>query len=245
MRGPHSEIPISKVILEKYMKEKIKGIEILLFILICGTPATNTLAQLSTVFVYDFKHSLHSWVGGFADYPVGGDHLHELGWGWKTLPDSVHDGAGFYISSNNHSDDMFMYLKTEIMGLQSNTHYRIKFEINFATSAPYGCAGIGGSPGESVFVNNNDHYTMNIDKGNQESEGRDAIVIGNVANSLECNSANPTYEMKSLDNSDQPFSVRSDEKGSVWLIIGTDSGFEGTTTLYYDEIKVIFTESDS
>ena len=32
---------------------------------------------------------------------------------------------------------------------------------------------------------------------------------------------------------------KADDDGTLWLILGTDSGFEGLTTLYYDEITVV------
>ena len=32
--------------------------------------------------------------------------------------------------------------------------------------------------------------------------------------------------------------VETDEEGQMWLLIGTDSGFEGYNTLFYLEIEV-------
>ena len=37
--------------------------------------------------------------------------------------------------------------------------------------------------------------------------------------------------------------VRTDAKGRLHLIVGTDSGFEGTTRLYYEKIKVELVEA--
>ena len=45
-----------------------------------------------------------------------------------------------------------------------------------------------------------------------------------------------------LDNQDRLFTVTTDSDGNVWVIAGTDSGLEGPTTIYYDEINVTFTE---
>jgi hypothetical protein len=39
---------------------------------------------------------------------------------------------------------------------------------------------------------------------------------------------------------DDPSVVITDDNGSVWLIVGTDSGFEGTTRLFYTEIEAHF-----
>jgi hypothetical protein len=36
---------------------------------------------------------------------------------------------------------------------------------------------------------------------------------------------------------DLPLSVSADSEGWVWLIVGTDSGFEGLSTFYYARIS--------
>jgi hypothetical protein len=43
-------------------------------------------------------------------------------------------------------------------------------------------------------------------------------------------------------NSTNPFRITSDPNGEVWVIIGTDSGFEGETVLYYNSISLKFQE---
>ena len=109
-----------------------------------------------------------------------------------------------------------------------------------------GLIGIGGSPGESVFVkagastvepsaeeDGNGYLRMNIDKGNQARGGESMAVLGNVANP---DVVNREYRVKTLDNADIPLSVTTDDEGRAWLIVGTDSGFEGLTRLYYARI---------
>ena len=39
------------------------------------------------------------------------------------------------------------------------------------------------------------------------------------------------------------FNGKTDAKGEVWVIIGTDSGYEAETTLYYTSIKATFSET--
>jgi hypothetical protein len=78
---------------------------------------------------------------------------------------------------------------------------------------------------------------MNIDKGNQAGEGRDGFLIGDVAKEDE--SSDSSYAVKSLDNIRQQLKVTADENGSFWVFIGTDSGFEGRTTIYFNLIQVL------
>ena len=82
---------------------------------------------------------------------------------------------------------------------------------------------------------------MNIDKGNQASSGEDAITIGTIGVELPGLGGGPLYKMKTLDNFQDPLFVTSDDLGTVWLLVGTDSGFEALTRIYLVDITVEFT----
>ena len=77
-------------------------------------------------------------LGDFADYPVGEESFYELSWGWDNLPAEVTvDGKeasktlskGLFLSGNNHSDDLFMFVKRKITGLDPNTAYSVQFSV--------------------------------------------------------------------------------------------------------------------
>ena len=202
-------------------------------------------------FNFGFARGPEGWTPGFADLPVDYDQAtYDLDRGYRLLPEGL-DGRGMYLQGHNRSDDLFMYLKTQVGGLRPNTTYAVSVSIDLATNVPAGLIGIGGSPGSSVFVKagasaiepiaeegDNRHLRMNIDKGNQSQGGESMVVIGNVANpEVERNE----YRIKTLDNRDQPLAVDTDSEGSVWLIVGTDSGFEGLTALYYTGIDYTLT----
>ena len=46
------------------------------------------------------------------------------------------------------------------------------------------------------------------------------------------------YEFKVLKNNKKPLKIKSDADGKLWVFVGTDSGFEGKTVLYYTNVKV-------
>lgn len=75
-------------------------------------------------------------------------------------------------------------------------------------------------------------YRMNIDKGAQANGGENAIVIGDFSN----DTGPSIYTLKTLGNT-SPFQVTTGSSGELWLLVGTDSGFEGTTTIYYNRIE--------
>jgi hypothetical protein len=140
-----------------------------------------------------------------------------------------------------------MFIKKKIDGLLPNKNYNISLEIEFATNAPSGAIGVGGAPGEGVAIkagtstfeplkvidNSDNWYRMNIDKGNQQIDGNDMKKIGDFSNGTDLN----TYKLKTLKTIN-PLNIKSNSNGEIWLIIGTDSGYESTTTIFYNMIKV-------
>ena len=206
-------------------------------------------------FVYDFDQDAEGWTAGFADLPVGYEkELYELDAGHQELPSGL-EGSGVYVQGHNRSDDLFMFLSRKVDGLKPDTRYEAVFRIDLATNVPGGMMGIGGSPGESVYVkagatameplvkeDASGHFRMNIDKGNQATEGRDMINLGHVAHPELGDSTGEEYKIKSLTNQERSFEVTTDADGALWLIVGTDSGFEGLTTLYYGQIAIVLSE---
>lgn len=217
----------------------------------CGSPAAPGNAFM---FAFNFADGAQGWQPGFAEYPAGQEPFYELVADYRPLPDAVAPGrSALYISGNNHSDDLFMFYKGRIAGLEAGARYDAHLAVEIATDVPAGCGGVGGSPGESVFVKAGagdvepmtavDEFgtvqLVGFDKGNQAIGGRNALVLGNVANSQPCELSDGAivrrWELKIL-RGPATLAVRADSQGSVWLLVGTDSGFEATTSLYYTRV---------
>ena len=193
-----------------------------------------------------FSGTFAGWKGDFTDYPVGAEQFYELAWGWENLPLAV-DGTldkGLYLSGNNHSDDLFMFVKYAIQGLDPETTYIIHFaSVIIESDATAGRIGIGGAPGESVFfkvgastqepqkVDVGGFYLLNVDKGNQSQGGTNAVVIGNLANPSE------GYQVKEFC-ADNALAITTDAHGKLWIFLGTDSGFEGLTKFYIARVDL-------
>lgn len=204
---------------------------------------------------FDFRDGVQGWVADFADYPLSDRPDYEFEAELRELPEEVGEGTGFWLHSHNSCDDIFMFLKRRLGpedGIVANQPYRVRFTITFASNAPSNCAGVGGPPGEAVILKagaspieplpilDEDYWMrMNVDKGNQASGGPAASVAGNIANGIECADL--------PDPSDCPYvslrrrhlheyTVESNADAELWLLIGTDSGFEGPTGLYYQKI---------
>lgn len=197
----------------------------------------------------------------FADYPKGKEKFFELQFkNGAKLPHEINTSLhGLKISGNNHSDDLFMYAYKKVKDLKPNTTYHASFSFEFASNAPEGSIGVGGSPGDSVYVkigavshkpqryvDDSNYYRINLDKGNQALDGNDMITIG----SFGVDTANSVYRLKTLPYLPTEemqaklagYTTRTNNKGEVWLILGTDSGYESTTTIFYASLSVTFKE---
>ena len=215
-----------------------------------GVLKTVTIFE-TTELTFSFESDSQGWLTGFADLPADFDQsTFELDSGYRPLPAGL-EGSGMYLQGHNRSDDLFMFLKRQVEGLRPETAYAVTVSLDLATNVPAGLIGIGGSPGESVYVkagasaveplveeDDADHLRMNIDKGNQATEGEAMINLGNVAHP---EVTGDEYKIKTLHNQGRTLEVVSDDEGRVWLIVGTDSGFEGFSTFYYAKITYILT----
>ncbi len=210
-------------------------------------------------FSFDFNEGDNGFEAGFADLPVDyEDNGYDLDSGMADLPAELGDSRGYRIKGMNRSDDLFMFLTKELGpddGIKANQTYKLHIELEFASNAFSGSMGIGGSPAESVYVKAGASsikpeakkeeegdfpmYLMNIDKGQQAEGGKDAKVIGNVAK--QDGSEDESFSIVKLNSEDVELMAKSDSEGRLWLIVGTDSGFEGQSELYYTNIKVTLT----
>ncbi|GAB2787742.1 hypothetical protein GCM10027275_35750 [Rhabdobacter roseus] len=196
----------------------------------------------------DFEAGADGWTGQYAEYGTEqGEDIMEFKFARTTLPEPLDTTKrALRIQSHNRSDDVFMYLKRKVTGLDPNRTYSLTMEVDFATNAPEGSVGIGGSPANSVYMkagaspnepvktlDANDFYVVNIDKGQQATGGTEMVVIGDISNGED----EPVYTLVKRNNFTEPVSVKPNTRGEIWLCVGTDSGFEGLTVLYYDRIK--------
>jgi len=200
---------------------------------------------------FDFAQGNGGWLSGQADYtpqtaPTG--VVFEV----RPLPAGF-SGSGFYVAGRNLSDDLFLYVKTKISGLAASTTYGVSVRVEFLSAAASGCVGVGGAPGESVWVVfaasavepltvfNGTDYRVNLQRGNQSVGGPEGIVLGDIANgSTDC--GNPPWRPKSLSSPEPAtITVRADERGEAWVLVGIDSGYESFSSVYHQRMAFRFT----
>ncbi|MEW4570897.1 dockerin type I domain-containing protein [Tautonia sp. JC769] len=212
-----------------------------------GGPASTVSAS------FDFAQGDQGWQADFSDLPVDPDPIFELDSGIRPLPPEVGDGTGFLLQGHNRSDDLFMFLKRKLGtadGVLPHQAYEARFTITVASDAPSGAFGIGGAPGESVYlkagasaveplpVAADGEVWLNVDKGQQSQGGAAASVVGTIANGQEPVESGPQPYASLTFEHTHAVPVRADAEGNLWLLVGTDSAFEGLTALYYQKIDV-------
>lgn len=224
-----------------------RSIYLLLPLFLAGCNSDNESENHTPVEVVidaEFSEGTSAWRHGFSDYPVADEEIYQLEGGVKAIPNS--DSQGYMLAGMNRSDDLFMYIKRPVLGLVANTRYQVTAKIDLWSEVGDQCFGIGGSPGSAVYVKfgavdkepKQDDYYMNIDLGHQSNGGADAKVMDNIiVHGLDCHGG--TFGEKVVElTQESKFEVTSSENGEIWLFLGTDSGFEGYTQVYYESINV-------
>jgi len=214
----------------------------------------NTAEEL--VLRWDFNEGTGGWLAGFTDYglynPVDMQRVAEI----RRLPEEVDSTRfGYFVQSFNYSDDIFMFLKRPLpssLGVKPGMRYSVTVDIEFLSKEPSGCFGVGGSPGDSVTLKAGvtaieplpvlvgDFVEINIDKSNQVSGGRDAGVVSDIGNGRPCDNDDqnrPWVALHRVYHHPEIVTSRPND-GGLWLLVGTDSGYEGLTQLYYYSIQV-------
>lgn len=225
-------------------------------------PATTVTVPFS------FANDADGFVADFADYSPGmesGQNGILFVSEHRRLPAPLDNRFGLLVGGTNRSDDLFMYIYRPVSGLVPGQRYKVRVDITFATNVPPGCVGVGGSPGENVAIKAGAAAAVptkatvggsirsSVDHGGQVNSGKEMITVGNFAGGGGTCTAGE-YRVKSLTTAAQEATspplpapppdallLNADAQGRLWIVIGTDSGFEARTEIYYLEGVATFT----
>jgi len=160
------------------------------------------------------------------------------------------DPIGYMLSSDNsQSGNIFMGLVKQIAAAP-NTNYALNFTVDFLTNVAAGCAGIGASPGDNVYVEVG-ATGANPSVGYTDSTGLfefqnlntnvNLTLAGNFGSEMLKDCYDTTrYVSKELSTGTN-YPVSSDDNGNIWLLVGTNSYFEGTTSIYWQNLNARLT----
>lgn len=195
---------------------------------------------------FDFRTDPSGWEADFTDFPEGRGEDVGFEAGVRELPDPL-EGSSLFHRGNNFSDDLFMYFKRRIEGLEPGTSYRAGFEIRFASDEGQDC-GVGTGPNVVVkagaaatepvrVVDDRGNVRLSVDKGGQRNSGANALVLGDIRNGEPgCGDDLPFAE--ETVTVEETITVTADGDGRLWLFFGTESAFEVAHGLYFTELRV-------
>jgi hypothetical protein len=221
-------------------------------------PLLMTLVSLSLIacsakiepksWSFDFTQDDSGFESVFADYHDDGHNFETFEMAYERVVISGTTNPGLRLQGHNRSDDLFMGIVKELSGLKASTTYTLTLSFTLYTEAEAGSIGIGGSPADSVYVKagftnvlpeviegQNGLWVLNIDKG-QQSQGSAGIpVVGTMAKpeGSEAGFVSKGFEVT--------LTLKTDASGKLWLVIGSDSGYEGLTVYYLDDIAITAT----
>ena len=222
----------------------LKALCLILIISGCSKEKKN----YQTSYSFTFEDGNQGWQSFFSDYPVGAETFYELEFANTSLPSPLDQSIkSLKISGNNHSDDLLSAVVRKFENLKPNRSYAITFDIDLASNALIGGAGAGGDPNLSIGVggvnylpkntiDNLNHYRPNFISKIQSGQSNEVFkVIGKIGSST---TLPASFKIINRNNSGDPITVTTNSNGEFWLMIATDSGYEGITTLYYKSIHI-------
>jgi hypothetical protein len=231
----------------KMFRNRLLSVLLSLMAMSCAMQDEDAISIKTNTF--DFNEGENGWKHGFSQYPTAGDSAEaELRYAYTDKPPSLPEGKGLMLSGKSSTPELFMFIKKQLTDLRPETDYTITVNVEVASSAasqsnnvvfPSVFLKVGAVSYEPQTFKTADKVLINVDKGAEDEDGSEMLNIGNIigANSIDYNLA-----LKSSSSKNPiPILARTDSNGSLWIIVGTDSNFQGTTTVFYSKVNVILT----
>lgn len=193
--------------------------------------------------VVDFNSGVGGWSGAAADYTAETAPSNTL-FEQRAIPSPL-AGKGYYVGGTNRSDDAFLYVKKQFTGFRPSTRYKLSFQLKAASDTPSGCMGVGGAPGEAVWVVvgasatepktvlKDGEYRVDLDRGNQAGSGVYGKVLGTLANKVPDCGARVYQSLTYTGTAAQAITIETDAAGAAWIFLGIDSGFEAESHILF------------
>lgn len=184
----------------------------------------------------------------FTDYGMVMEDIMELDSGFVAAPDEIGGGTAFMLTGVNRSDDLWMSMSAPVESLSATTAYELSVRVVVATNAPSNCPGVGGATSALTLKVGaidrvptrsrvGDDYTPNYDKGAQIEGGTELSVVSEQLGNARGCEEEARYETLEFTHT-HPTPVTSSVDGKLWVVLGTDSGYEGLSRLLYRRVEI-------
>jgi hypothetical protein len=218
-----------------------------IFALVLAGCNSGTDPEGTIILQADFNEA-SGWTADFVDVPVAQESSVEFIGKVQALPPNLPaDRFGLYHAGTNVSDDLFMYFKKQVVGLVPDQVYDASFELSFASNAGAGCdigpssiwvkAGISQQQ-PARLVDNAGVLRLSVDKGQQQNDGASALNLGDIRNTTAGCTQGAPFAARTLTSGSRAVEVQATPDGSLWVFLGSESGFEVRHELYFLTLKV-------
>jgi hypothetical protein len=213
----------------------------------CTADSGNEISVFNSS--YNFDESQFDWSGGVADYPVKDSANVKFDFVYGLIPEAIAPvQRSLKLSGSNNGDYLTMFIKKQITGLKPETDYRLAFDIELACDADDASSETvilkaGATASDPTTIRTNDRFRLTIDKGAYAESGADMIVIDTV----QVNATTDEYGVTQTGDAPSKYlyvNVQSDNAGSLWVIIATESSGIGRSTVYYSKVAITFSASN-
>lgn len=209
----------------------------------CSTENTG-LQEMNMKF--DFSKDYQGWSYGVADYVAGHEQAIGFACKYSRLPQPLNTTkSALFLSAKNPGEGLFFFIKRQITGLKPMTKYEVEYNMELASNAPSETSAndytsqdvfikAGATTHEPKSIQNGIRFEMNLDKGNKNTDGVNAKMIGNIGNGTN----QPTFTLMERNSANKKIEVVTDEDGNMWLILGFDAAYQARTTLFISYLNI-------
>ena len=196
----------------------------------------------------DFNEA-SGWTPDFVDVATAQETEVEFVGKVQALPPNLPaDRFGLYHAGTNISDDLFMYFKKQVVGVVPDQVYDATFEVTFASNAGAGCdigpSSIWVKAGASQQqparrVDSDGMLRLSVDKGQQQNDGASALNLGDIRNTTSGCPQDAPFGARFVTSGSRTVEVQATPDGSLWVFLGSESGFEVRHELYFLTLRVV------
>jgi len=243
---------------------KYQGKTLLIFLIVFTlSVACNDIsdeAPQGLVLVSDFSQGPQGWSPFFTNVPSSAVADYNLQINIAPIPISTGQSRnGLFISGSNKGSGLSFFLKKEITNLSPNKLYRLRFRIDVVTNIsaiPADAAnksaqnesGInmlaGGLSFEPNIIGNSPLTGLLEANFNSQLSSKTGERSSDIINlgPLQHQKADNQFYQTQFDNIDAPFLARTNNNGTLWLLMGFQATKPENFEIYFSSVRVLFTE---
>jgi hypothetical protein len=197
---------------------------------------------------FDFSKDLQDWSAAVSGHSITERQEDLIEMSHSSLPTFFNPSKALKIKVKNEEGKLFMFIKRQIHGLDSNANYKIECEIRLVSEllveteknqdveifCKYGSSTI-----EPMVTSNTENgiYELNLDVVNRDESGGEIKYVQKI---------NPPISVQMpveqvINSFSMPLTGLTDAEGKLWVLIGIELHSKAEMAFYYNTIVIYYT----